>query len=155
MNSPLPGAASPVLHRHVLENALTMQTFLPYADFNQTAACLDNRRLGKQRVEAYQILRALTLPSYGWQHHPAVRMWRGYEAALQSYLNACIEEWVRRGFRNTMSIQPIEEPLCMPPWLGNPALHAAYRSNLLRKDPDFYRQYGWTEPADLPYIWPL
>ncbi|GAB3960278.1 hypothetical protein GCM10029978_009170 [Actinoallomurus acanthiterrae] len=62
-----------------------MQTFLPYADFAATARVLDPRRLGKQRVEALQVLRGLTVPGYGWRHHPAVRMWAGYEEALTRY----------------------------------------------------------------------
>lgn len=33
-----------------------MQTFLPYPDFARSAACLDRQRLGKQRLEAFQIL---------------------------------------------------------------------------------------------------
>lgn len=37
-----------------------MQTFLPYPSFIKSAQCLDNKRLGKQRVEAYQILQILT-----------------------------------------------------------------------------------------------
>jgi hypothetical protein len=132
-----------------------MQTFLPYPNFEQSARCLDDRRLGKQRVEALQILRALTVPGYGWQHHPAVHMWRGYEDALRLYMNACIAEWVRRGYNNTMSPVPArEEPATMPPWLGDPDFHAAHRSNLLRKDPDYYRQFEWREPADLDYVWP-
>ena len=36
-----------------------MQTFLPYPDFKQSAACLDYRRLGKQRVEGVQILKKI------------------------------------------------------------------------------------------------
>jgi len=36
-----------------------VQTFLPYPDFKQSAACLDYRRLGKQRVEGVQILKAI------------------------------------------------------------------------------------------------
>lgn len=36
-----------------------MQTFLPYPDFIRSAQCLDNRRLGKQRVECLQILKTL------------------------------------------------------------------------------------------------
>ena len=51
-----------------------MQTFLPYPDFEASAAVLDDRRLGTPRVETYQILRALTWPRYGWKNHPAVRM---------------------------------------------------------------------------------
>lgn len=27
------------------------------------------------------------------------------------------------------------------------------RSNLLRKDYEYYKQFGWTEPINLPYIW--
>ena len=37
-----------------------MQTFLHEPDFARNARALDSRRLGKQRVEALQILRALT-----------------------------------------------------------------------------------------------
>ena len=48
-----------------------VQTFLPYADFARSAAVLDRTRLGKQRVEAIQVVRALTIPTYGWRHHPA------------------------------------------------------------------------------------
>lgn len=131
-----------------------MQTFLPYADFAETAACLDDRRLGKQRVEAYQILRTTLGYTSGWRNHPAVKMWRGYEDALRLYMNAMIAEWVRRGFRNTMPLAEVSGEPEMPPWLGDPALHAGYRANLLRKDPDFYGRYAWTESPDLPYVWP-
>src|SRR3712207_9547123 len=57
-----------------------MQTFLPVADFTETARLLDNPRLGKQRVECLQVLRALELPDYGWANHPVVTMWRGRPA---------------------------------------------------------------------------
>lgn len=133
-----------------------MQTFLPYPDFEASAAALDSRRLGKQRVEAHQILRILRgeYAGRGWRHHPAVAMWRGYEDALGVYMNAMITEWMRRGYKNTMALYPVPSSPEMPPWLGDAGLHAAYRSNLLRKAPDFYCQYGWTEPPDLPYVWP-
>ena len=131
-----------------------MQTFLPSADFDQVARTLDSRRLGKQRVEAYQILRALSIPTYGWRHHPAVRMWRGYDDALRLYMNACIREWVRRGYHNTMPLEPVSSAAPLPAWLGDERLHASHRSNLLRKDPDYYQQFGWTEPPNLPYYWP-
>jgi hypothetical protein len=42
-----------------------------------------------------------------------------------------------------------------PPWLGDEAFHASHRSNLLRKNPEWYGQFGWTEPDDLPYVWPV
>lgn len=138
-----------------------MQTFLPYSDFDASAYVLDNRRLGKQRVEAYQILRTLLGETGGWRNHPAVKMWRGYEGALFLYGFAVCREWRHRGFKDTMLVKFMlaERNLCVggpcPPWWDDDAFHASHRSNLLRKDPDFYSQYGWKEPHDLPYVWPI
>jgi hypothetical protein len=135
-----------------------MQTFLPVPDFAATARILDDVRLGKQRVEAYQIIRTLDGVTQGWRNHPAVKMWRGYEAALLRYGLAICAEWDERGYADT-----VREKLAVharsggdvPFWLGDEALHASHRSNLLRKDPEFYGRYGWTEPSDLPYVWPV
>ena len=71
-----------------------MQTFLPYPSFEETASILDYRRLGKQRIEAFQIHNIITQPHYvgSWAHHPAVKMWRGYENALNMLLYATIKE---------------------------------------------------------------
>jgi hypothetical protein len=131
-----------------------MQTFLPYSDFYKSAQCLDYRRLGKQRVECKQILNALNRKSGGWVNHPAVLMWKGYEDALRMYMWECIEEWKRRGYKNTMKIDaPIS---CIPPsWLGDERLHSSHRSNLLRKDFEYYKQFNWDEPDNLPYYWPV
>lgn len=140
-----------------------MQTFLPYPDFSRSAACLDNKRLGKQRVEAKQIYLALTQPGYGWQNHPAVKMWRGYHWALACYGYAICQKWRDRNFADTLLPWFLEQHRkCMaenadsnnPPWLDDPSFHASHRSNLLRKDPVWYGQFGWTEPSDLPYVWP-
>jgi len=69
-----------------------MQTFLPYASFEETASILDWRRLGKQRVEGLQIINILTMPDYvgSWRNHPSVKMWRGFENALPLYGNSII-----------------------------------------------------------------
>ncbi|HVF06423.1 MAG TPA: MSMEG_6728 family protein [Frankiaceae bacterium] len=144
-----------------------MQTFLPYADFERSARALDDRRLGKQRVEALQILRAVTIPTYGWQHHPAVNMWRGHVEALATYGVMISREWVGRGRADTCAAQIAEfaagRPLTqrelarrrlLPPWLGDEAFHLAHRSSLLRKDPDWYRPIFGDVPEDLPYVWP-
>lgn len=47
----------------------------PTPKFIDTAKILDYRRLGKQRVETWQVLLALGGKSKGWVNHPAVRMW--------------------------------------------------------------------------------
>lgn len=136
-----------------------MQTFLPYPDFRQSAKCLDRQRLGKQRVEAMQILKIVTgeRTTGGWINHPAVNMWRGYPDALKLYLKICIEEWTSRGYGNTMDIPIIEneKDVKMPPWLGDDKFHASHRSNLLRKDPEHYGSFGWTEGPELNYVWPV
>jgi len=129
-----------------------MQTFLPYPDFKKSLKALDYRRLGKQRVEAYQIIRAIKYGG-GWQHHPIVKMWRGHINALKLYYNLSLDEWIRRGYKNNMKKMTIRGKIAYPVWFGRNCFHAAHRSNLLRKDPNFYGQYKWSEPPDLPYLW--
>lgn len=114
-----------------------MQTFLPYSSFERSAEVLDYRRLGKQRIEAYQILCALSDSKYGWQNHPAVRMWRGYEAALIAYYSAVCREWISRGYRNTMPVLVPQTDYEIPIWLGDEQFHYSHRSNLYRKIQNF------------------
>ncbi|MFG2063327.1 MSMEG_6728 family protein [Micromonospora sp. NPDC048871] len=150
-----------------------MQTFLPYPDFLASARALDQRRLGKQRVEAIQVLRGLTRPGYGWRNHPAVKMWAGYEEALTRYgLDVC-EVWCAAGRADTCAVTlaadlatacGIEQVRSqhelavageLPPWLGRDDLHLSHRSSLIRKDPDHYRPiFGDQVPLDLEYVWP-
>ena len=138
-----------------------MQTFLPYADFEKSARCLDPRRLGKQRVEAYTLLKVMLNPELqGWRNHPAFKIWDGYDFALISYGMTMCDEWRRRGYEDNLfnkfwllySECTIRNQL-QPPIIGYEPYHASHRSNLLRKDPNYYEQFGWTEPHDLPYIW--
>lgn len=149
-----------------------MQTFLPYPDFAESAAVLDVKRLGKQRVEAIQVLRALTVPGYGWRRHPAATMWAGYEEALVRYgLDIC-DQWCRGGRADTcaatlaadlatttgLAIVRSQADLAAagetPPWLGDADLHRSHQSALVRKDPERYRRYFPDVPDDLPYVWP-
>lgn len=130
-----------------------MQTFLPYSDFLKSVQCLDYRRLGKQRVECLQILKAIKCGT-GWSNHPATKMWVGYEHALTHYMNYCIYEWIRRGYKNNMKPLSLVRPYNLPWWFGKEEFHASHRSNLLRKDPIHYGKFDWTEPYDLPYYWP-
>lgn len=104
-----------------------LQTFLPYADYDESARVLDNKRLFKQAVEALQIMQAMTqrrlvsqyqgqgprggtkwlpLPEdqwyiehrrVGWGNHPATRMWVGAGFELLQYQDAICAEVRRRG----------------------------------------------------------
>ena len=149
-----------------------MQTFLPVADFAESARLLDTARLGKQRVETLQVLRALELPDYGWANHPVVTMWRGRTPALVAYGLAAVRAWRERGFADSthdliaeFAPDVVDVPQAelaaagrLPTWLGDEAFHRAHRSSLLAKQPEFYRplfaeRFG-PAPDDLPYVWP-
>jgi hypothetical protein len=153
-----------------------VQTFLPYADYLKSARHLDNKRLGKQRLECKQILLALGVPmgphtpgNSGWARHPAVCMWRGYELSLAVYGMCMCIEWRKRKFKDTLSAEFIaayrqlrkvpalikDSRAKKPAWLGNTTIHASHRSNLLRKDFNYYSKFGWTERPDMPYAWPV
>lgn len=148
-----------------------MQTFLPYADFEASARTLDLKRLGKQRVECIQVVRGLTVDGYGWRHHPAVKMWRGYEEALGRYSLTVCEVWTEAGRADTCaatitvdlaaagvtrirSQAELAEAGALPPWLGDPAFHVPHQSNLIRKDPAHYGPQFPGVPDDLPYMYP-
>lgn len=111
-------------------------------------------------MEVLQILKALTISDYGWQNHPAVKMWRGYEGALVTYGLIMCQEWINRGYKDTVMgklhcIYEILAEYFYPPWFGNQKFHNSHKSNLLRKLPSHYKQFGWNVKDDLPYFWPV
>ena len=145
-----------------------MQTFLPFPSFDESARVLDSPRLGKQRVETLQILRALVVPTYGWQRHPAVGMWRGHVPALTAYGLAMVHAWTERGFADSVGEQLLEfapevegrpqswlaRQGLLPPWVGDPRVHESHRSKLIAKEPGYYRPLFPGTPEDLDYVWP-
>ena len=143
-----------------------MQTFLPYADFQKSAEVLDDKRLGKQRSESIIILKTL-LGSYereggkGWPHHPATKMWKGFELSLCNYSIEIAAAWRKRGHADTTLDWFTETKAALlnqtsaPYWLGNDVFHRTHRSNLLRKMPEHYRQFWPEDRDDLPYLWPI
>jgi hypothetical protein len=149
-----------------------VQTFLPFPDFERSAHALDLKRLGKQRVETIQIVRALIRPGYGWANHPAVLMWRGFEESLGRYGITCCQAWTELGFRDTCG-PTIAEDLkavgidtirsqrelaaagALPAWLGDGALHLSHQSALVRKSPEHYRPLFPDVPDNLEYLWPV
>lgn len=130
---------------------------------------LDNRRLGKQRVEALQVLDTLLHNKKAWANHPTVRMWRGFEYTLSVYSLCMMIEWTRRGFNNEhcqlkyerlfpLTLAPTSYP--SPSWIGNEEFHSSHRAVLLGKNLAWYTQFSWKEvPAVFngrwPYVWPV
>ncbi len=144
-----------------------MQTFIPYADFDRTAAVLDKRRLGNQ---AYN--ESLVLYRGGWPNHPASKMWQGHWKAFALYNLALVREMHRR---NTWRREVIvrwarywnkaykSEPCTgMPEWLGREDIHSSHRAVLLHKEYEWYSQFQWAEKPLAPhpitkrfgYVWP-
>lgn len=62
-----------------------MTTFIIIGNFIINARLLDNKRLGKQRVEAYQILNTI-LNGGKWSKHPIVIAWTNFTGALNIIL---------------------------------------------------------------------
>lgn len=144
-----------------------MQTFLPFDDFELCAKVLDRQRLGKQRVECKQILRALHAGG-GWKNHPAVKMWRGHSATLIRYYYAIVDEWIARGYKHNMVLDQVAFEAAkietdLPYWLGIPVLHRSHRSMLVYKNPEHYtpifERMGWDAAFSVlggtGYWWPL
>jgi len=136
-----------------------VQTFAPYGrDIARGFAVLDYRRLGKQRVETYQILRTLLYESKGWRQHPATKMWMGHAAALAEYGRVNCVEWIDRGYQD--NLLPIFEHTVMshrgskkmPKFLDEIAV--SHQSNLIRKYPEYYTKFWPNTPDDLEYVWP-
>lgn len=142
----------------------TLQTFLPYISFLKSASVLDRQRLGKQRVETLQIVKVLTNQSNGWQNHPAVKMWKPYLHKLTEYGYIICAEWVNRGYKDTCAekiwlltknIPGTERNYNYPDWLTE-EFCLRHQSNLIRKDPGYYRSiFGDEIPDNLEYIWPV
>jgi hypothetical protein len=153
-----------------------MQTFLPYAHFSTSAKFLDNKRLGKQRVEVLQLLRGQ------FPNHPCHLGWRHNREALAAYGIRICQEWISRGFKDTCLakidaevngmfdngndktlLTNTEDGLFLR-WGEIYPYFKSHQMALLRKDVDFYGpqliKYGghaWVtvEELTLPYLWPV
>lgn len=140
-----------------------MQTFITDFDMRKNASNLDNKRLGKQRVEALQIADIILNNKSAWSNHPAVKMWRGYEAyLLTDYTSSIMGEWNDRGFKNEKCYKRFRDLMVLiedseiikPIWITKKFI-TAHRSNLIRKNDEHYRKLWPDTPNNLSYIWPV
>jgi len=161
-----------------------MQTFLPYPDMMKSLRSLDRLRLGKQRVESKQLLKSiirddpeqarhlredavrllndqqkgsileLVTPNKGWINHPARTQWGQNVGALAVYHDMSLLVWKARGYQNNMPFLSSRDHHKLPDWWGDERFHSSHRSNLLRKDPLWYGQFGWTDDPAAEYWWP-
>jgi hypothetical protein len=150
-----------------------MQTFVPYPDVRRSAQSLDRQRLGKQRVECWQILLALKalrtgdlyttdkrgkLRKRGWVSHPCTAMWQGHEGYLAYYAFHVCSEWIRRGYKDNMrerfiAIMQEHNDMTPPAWWGREDIHVSHQANLVRKDPAHYELQFPNANPDMEYVW--
>lgn len=141
-----------------------MQTFVPETSMEHSVRVLDRQRLGKQRVETLQIMKALAGLSKGWTNHPATRMWKGYEFSLLAYQDATIREWKRRGYKDTCWGKTLEvyseyfakdAIVDLPHWWGDNRVHDSHKSALVFKNPIWYNAYYPDVIGEYNYYWPV
>ncbi len=116
-----------------------MQIFMPFSDVVSSLKSLDNKRLGKQRVEARWIIDIIQGIKQG-QNHPIIGMYRNYLPALIYYYNTCLEEFAARGYHND-KLQPIplNEDCIVFPWFWNDEIILdRQKAILVFKDPTYY-----------------
>lgn len=145
-----------------------MQTFLPFPDYRASCEALDPVRCRNQRRETVTLLRQLLrgMPVHedgrpkwpAWFWHPACQMWADHIGALALYGAINCHVILERGWGdNTLPffeyIAAKRHDTAPPPWLGDSDFHAAHRSNLVRKDPEYYGE-RFSETPDLEYVWP-
>lgn len=143
-----------------------MQTFLPYPDFYLSSITLDNKRLGKQRVEAKQIMIALEKKRAGikggWQNHPATLMWEGRERMLARYGWHMCMAWIEKGFKDSLRpyfahkhTEYCLQPLELMSRVFSPEFFDSHKAMLYRKDPVHYAKFADYAELYSNYVWPV
>jgi hypothetical protein len=155
-------------------------TFVTSSNLQECAQNLDNQRLGKQRVEAKQIIDAIE-KNTGWSNHLCAKMWKDHVSCLKVYYNYIVREWIRRGFINNMKLYDLDESsfvilktefdgtktiveestvgkITFPWWFSWEPFIYSHRAALLRKNPEFYTP-RFKDPCSSQYlqygyIWP-
>ena len=98
----------------------------------------------------------------GFSTHAAVRMWYGYNDSLKLYINAHIETWIARGYKNNMKTYNVDINSLRPAWTLDPSFHQNHRAALFdketkRKEPAWYVEMDDFVNAGsfTGYIWPI
>jgi len=154
-----------------------MQTFLPHPSKRESLDALDNKRLNKQILECYQILKVLSKQSQSnaWRNHPAVLMWEGAENELWRYAMTAVKLADMRGIKtenNLANLKALAKTSVLswgdndPAWVKSPTVikrvNTTHQANLYRKDPIYYAHYAnsvnseYNKPccSTCQYYWP-
>ncbi len=140
---------------------------------------LDYKRLGKQRVEAKQIIDILEyydengeMPDAGWTNHKVTKMWIGHTKALKVYFNYVVRQWVKRGYKNNYEYYDVEDceiieckfdgtrakfskkadENTFPIWYSFPPFYLSQRAALIMKEKDYYEDIFLDDEVE-PYMY--
>jgi hypothetical protein len=137
---------------------------MPYQSYEETGWSLYPGHPGHLGNQFYR--EGKTLLMGGWRNHPASKMWYNYRYSLCDYLIVLyhilkerdINDY-KKHYEEIKSFQKTLTDTGKPQFIGNKQFHLSHQSNLLRKDKEkgwnWYIQFGWDIPDNLPYIWEI
>lgn len=138
-------------------------TWLPYPNMRLSVHTLSALTLGRQVADCISILRIVAGHREGGRnkYSDTVLSWHHHPEALVLYTDYAVQELLLRGHTNTLPsprstegrklyqipLEWIQKSPKIPEWIGVERIHASHRATLLAKDPVWYSQFSWTEPA--------
>lgn len=134
-----------------------MQVFICDMSMEKSAAILDDKRLNKQIVEAFQIVED-RLPTL---NHPAYLFWKNHKPELRMYMTFLCEEYTKRFGREHKC-----SSVCLSPETKDfsfirdfDIVFLSMKVNLLRKNYDWYSKFFYVNKSvdDYPdgYYWSI
>lgn len=129
-----------------------MQIYLPDVSF-ESVRFLSNRHLSSQtRVSIPWVLEDLH------QNYKCYGVWKNHKGSLLDLALVCVDELMVRGKETKELLIYFQsqkyENHELPDVIGNYLYHAGMRSELLKKDFEYYRMHRWREkPGEYPLIY--
>ena len=86
-----------------------------------------------KNIKTYNVQKDELIVKLGFCQHPVILMWYGYEDALKEYIEAHIEEHIKRGYKNNMKRYPNIIGI-HPTWTKDENFHKNHMAALLNKE---------------------
>jgi hypothetical protein len=146
-------------------------TWLPSPGFQESAELLEGEDLADSISNGLLTLEILTNPTFPGQNTSLAHMWRGYEAALRTYIDILVDEMRSRPQEDDEYAQEsankilghlealypmkgITRMIQYPQWLGSPGFHQSHQANLVCLNSQYYSQYKWKQ-QECELVWPI
>lgn len=129
-------------------------TYLPYADFSESAKCLSDKDLLQQLQDNKVIFTTLVFKEQKNYLHtgtfanstdPCILMWQGYLPAFINYYNICLLTALQRQITTCTNLIPLGNYCTLkvkePQWLRDDKLHHSHQYHLYKCNYLFYAKY--------------